>query len=80
MRSVAKLERIAVRRSRRGQKLGEQLMRDMLATARKERYEQVILDAQVAVAGFYQALGFVAEGESFMDADIPHIRMRLVLS
>jgi predicted GNAT family N-acyltransferase len=77
MRPVAKLERIAVNKNLRGRKLGERLMRDMLATIQANGYEQVILDAQTPVLGFYEQLGFVAEGDEFMDACIPHYRMRL---
>jgi predicted GNAT family N-acyltransferase len=79
IRPVAKLERIAVNKNLRGRKLGERLMRDMLAHIRTDGYEQAILDAQVPVLGFYEQFGFVAEGDEFMDAGIPHYRMRLVL-
>jgi predicted GNAT family N-acyltransferase len=79
MRPVAKIGRIAVSRARRGQKLGDWVMREILNTVREAGYAQAILDAQTQVIPFYEKLGFVAEGDEFMDAGISHYRMRLVL-
>lgn len=80
MRPVAKIGRIAVCKSHRGQRLGDWLMRDMMNAAASEGFDQAILDAQTQAMPFYQKLGFVAEGDEFMDANIPHVRMRLLLS
>lgn len=77
-RPVAKIGRIAVSQSVRGQRVGERLMREILTLVRAEGFEQAILDAQTRVLPFYEKLGFVREGFEFMDANIPHYRMRLV--
>lgn len=77
-RPAAKIGRIAVSRSLRGHRLGEQLMREILVFAQAEGFEQAILDAQSRVLPFYEKLGFVREGFEFMEANIPHYRMRLV--
>lgn len=77
-RPVAKIGRIAVSRTVRGQRLGERLMREILTYARAEGFEQAILDAQTRVLPFYEKLGFVKEGFEFMEANIPHYRMRLL--
>jgi predicted GNAT family N-acyltransferase len=37
-----------------------------------------VLHAQTRAAPFYARYGFVAEGEVFEEAGIPHIRMRRV--
>jgi predicted GNAT family N-acyltransferase len=37
---------------------------------------EVVLNAQTQASVFYELHGFVAEGESFLDAGIPHLRMR----
>lgn len=79
MRPVAKIGRIAVKRSMRGKRLGELVMREILATAMEQGYEQAILDAQVQALPFYEKLGFVAEGDEFLDANIPHYAMRYML-
>ncbi len=79
MQPVAKIERVAIVQTLRGQNLGRRLMEAMLENINAEGFSQAILDAQTPVIAFYEKLGFVAEGEEFMDAGIPHIRMRLVL-
>ncbi len=35
-----------------------------------------VLDAQIQALPFYEKLGYVAEGDVFMDAGIPHLLMR----
>jgi predicted GNAT family N-acyltransferase len=72
---VAKVERVAVESSRRGEGIGRELMAHAEAYAADEGYERVRLDAQVPVVGFYERLGYEVRGEEFEDAGIPHRRM-----
>lgn len=69
-----KIQRVAILRSARGRGIGHDLIRFMMDVSPKG---WIVLDAQIAALPFYEKLGFVAEGEIFMDADIPHKRMRL---
>ena len=39
-------------------------------------FVEIVLHAQVAVAGFYRRLGYVEEGDLFEEAGIPHVAMR----
>jgi predicted GNAT family N-acyltransferase len=80
MRPVAKIGRVAVKRAMRGQRLGELVMREIMKGVAEQGFDQAILDAQVQALPFYQKLGFVAEGEAFLDAGISHYRMRCLLS
>lgn len=79
MRPVAKIGRVAVKKSMRGKQFGALIMGEIMATVQREGYDQAILDAQVQVIPFYEKLGFVTEGEEFLDAGIRHYRMRSVL-
>jgi predicted GNAT family N-acyltransferase len=79
MKPVAKIGRIAVSKTQRGKRLGDWMMREILKTVQEEGYEQAILDSQTYAIPFYEKLGFVAEGEEFLDANLLHYRMRLVL-
>jgi len=72
---VAKVERVAVEASRRGEGIGRELMAHAEAYAADEGYERVRLDAQVPVVEFYERLGYEVRGEEFEDAGIPHRRM-----
>jgi ElaA protein len=76
---VAKIGRVAVLAGYRGAGVGEALMRAALDRARRSGHTVAVLDAQVPVIGFYERLGFVAEGAVFDDAGIPHRHMTLRL-
>ena len=67
--------RVAVLSPWRGRGVGSALMKQVLKTATHEHHRKVFLDAQIDAIGFYQKLGFNAEGITFMDAGIPHRHM-----
>jgi predicted GNAT family N-acyltransferase len=73
---VAKIGRVAILKGFRGAGLGKVLMEGMMAEARKRGFREAMLDSQVYAIPFYETVGFVAEGEEFLDAGIPHYRMR----
>lgn len=70
-----KIERMAVLRSFRRRGLGRALMDFVLTDLASD--ETVILHAQTAAQPFYAGLGFDAEGDTFDEAGITHIRMVL---
>ncbi len=70
------LQRLAVRRAWRGQGLGSALLLFMLDECRKDGFHRFELHAQTRAAGFYRKHGFVACGEEFEEAGIPHVTMR----
>ena len=71
--------RISVLPEWRKQKVGTAIIEALLAYARANGYQQVDVDAQTYAVPFYHSFGFVEEGEEFLDAGLPHIRMRLQL-
>ncbi len=71
--------RIAVLPEWRKRKVGTALVEALLDFARIRGYRQVELDAQTYAVPFYRTMGFIEEGEEFLDAGLPHIRMRLKL-
>ncbi len=71
--------RIAVMQPWRKQKVGTAIMEALLDEARSRKYPSVDVDAQVYAVPFYQSFGFSTEGAEFMDAGLPHIKMRLEL-
>jgi predicted GNAT family N-acyltransferase len=72
----AKIGRVAVLKGFRGVGLGLVLMEGVMAEARRLGFREAVLDAQTYAIPFYERLGFAAEGEEFLDAGIPHYRMR----
>lgn len=72
--------RIAVLRDWRGQGVGAAIMRVLIERARERGDRDVELHAQDHAIAFYESLGFVVEGEGFVECEIPHHRMRLLLT
>ena len=71
--------RIAVLPQWRKQKVGTAIMEALLDEARSRGYKQVDVDAQTYAIPFYQKFGFVEHGKEFMDAGLPHKKMKLKL-
>ncbi len=71
--------RIAVLPHWRKQKVGTAIMEAFLEYAVAHEYKQVDVDAQTHAMRFYRSFDFVEEGEEFLDAGLPHIKMRLKL-
>ncbi len=67
--------RIAVLAPYRGQGHGRRVMQALIEEASRRGQAVVRLHAQTAAQAFYAALGFVATGDVFMEAGIPHVEM-----
>ena len=71
------MQRIAVRLPYRGLGVGKFLLLDMEEDALQSGYTSSLLDAQCTAEEFYHKLGYeTISAEPFLDADIPHVRMR----
>ena len=71
----AHIGRLAVLEEWRGKGVGGALLDVLLVIANKMGYEEVRLHAQTRVLEFYLKRGFEPQGEEFMEAGIPHVRM-----
>lgn len=72
--------RICVMPQWRKQKVGTAIMEALLDEARTRGYPEVDVDAQVHAVPFYERFGFSTRGKPFIDAGLPHIKMRLALA
>lgn len=79
-RSIATIGRMAVLRTARHTGIGRQLMMFAAQMASRRGADMIVLNAQLTARGFYERLGYAEEGDVFHDANIPHIRMRKLLS
>ncbi|QDC07771.1 GNAT family N-acetyltransferase [Oceanicola sp. D3] len=70
-----RIGRICVVQRARGTGLGAALVRAGMDLLRERGATRVVLDAQVRAMGFYERLGFTAEGDVFDDGGVPHRRM-----
>lgn len=69
--------RMAVIADWRGRGVGTALLQHLMRAGRERGDTACELNAQVSAIGFYERFGFRTEGDEFMDAGIPHRRMRL---
>lgn len=75
---VAKVERVAVARDRRGEGWGARAMGAVEERARERGLNEVVLHAQTRAAGFYERLGYAVDDAvgTFDEDGIEHVRMR----
>jgi predicted GNAT family N-acyltransferase len=77
--STCKLERMVVEKRLRELGIGGRLLAGAEAEAREHGSSEMLLHAQRRAESFYASHGYVAEGETFIEAEIEHVRMRKAL-
>lgn len=80
MLSDGHIGRMAVLKSHRKLGIGQALLKIALTHARELNLYEAYLYAQTHAVEFYRNEGFAVFGEEFMDANIPHLTMRLKLA
>ncbi|MDE3059625.1 MAG: GNAT family N-acetyltransferase [Pseudomonadota bacterium] len=73
--AVVKFRQMAVDSAMQRAGLGRKLVAFAEQTARERGFAFVELNARMYAAGFYEKLGYAAEGEPFTEVALPHIRM-----
>ncbi len=71
--------RMAVLPQARGRGVGGGLLQALMNAAQARGHREVVLSAQTHALPFYARFGFVAEGQEYDDAGIPHCLMRRIL-
>lgn len=69
--------RISVLSKWRSQGVGKAIIKHLIQMAEESGLDAVYLNAQIRALDFYRRQNFKAEGPVFMEAGIPHQRMRL---
>ena len=73
----AAIGRVVVAKKFRGRNFGIDLMKNAISQCQKKfSSSEIIVSAQKYLEKFYSDLGFVTEGEGYLEDDIPHIKMR----
>lgn len=75
-----RIGRMAVLKSWRGKGVGGALLQALLDQAVRTGLTRVYLHAQQQAFGFYARYGFQAQGETYLEAGIPHFTMVQELS
>lgn len=68
---IARIGRVATRKTHRGKGLAADLVREVT----KQHDGPLVLDAQSHLAQWYESLGFRRSGEEFVEDGIPHVPM-----
>lgn len=74
-----RIGRLAVLAPHRGLRIGAALLDALVVIARQRGEPALYLHAQADAVQFYERSGFMAEGEPFDEAGLPHVDMRLRL-
>ncbi|NLR08809.1 MULTISPECIES: GNAT family N-acetyltransferase [Lactobacillaceae] len=75
-----KIQRVATEKAARRHGYAGELIKQIMADAKKSDVTRVELDAQQTALDFYQELGFTVIGEVFEEAGIPHRTMRYTVA
>ncbi len=72
LKSDGQIGRMAILAEYRKQGIGSKLLHFILHIAASKNIDQVYLHAQTTAIPFYERHGFIAQGEIFYEANIPH--------
>jgi len=72
---IAFVGRVAVCKSFRSRGYGRSIMSFAEDEAKKRGCASVQMHAQIQAQAFYEKIGYIVDGEKFMEAGIPHIKM-----
>ncbi|NJO40195.1 MAG: GNAT family N-acetyltransferase [Cyanobacteria bacterium CRU_2_1] len=73
---LAKIERVAVLSTHRGQGIGKAIMKAAIVYVDSQNIAEIKVNAQLHAKAFYQKLGFEQRGDVFNEAGMAHIEMR----
>ena len=71
-----KMRQLAVRENAQRKGFGRELVNYAHSFAKGRGYEEIVLHARETARGFYEKLGYEAEGDSFTEVGLPHLVMR----
>jgi len=66
---------MAVCNDYQGQSIGRKLINETEITLQQKGFNNIELNARKVALGFYETLGYVTEGDYFLENGIEHIKM-----
>ena len=72
------IARVVVKKKTRGKERGKEIMKESIKYIKENLQEKtIVLSAQKYLEKFYKDLGFIVEGEEYLEDGIPHQKMKL---
>lgn len=72
--------RVAILKQYRGLNYGKMLIEKLIEKCKTEfNYKEIYIHSQSYAKAFYEKCGFTAFGEEFLEANIPHLNMKINL-
>ena len=72
------IARVVVKKKTRGEERGKEIMKESIKYIKENLQEKtIVLAAQKYLDKFYKELGFIVEGEEYLEDGIPHQKMKL---
>ena len=72
------IARVVVKKKIRGKERGKEIMKESIKYIKENLQEKtIVLSAQKYLEKFYKDLGFIVEGEEYLEDGIPHQKMKL---
>ena len=68
--------RMAILKEYRNRKIGQNMLKYVLESAKNKHFTKIELSAQEHAVGFYIKQGFVIISDTYLDAGIPHYDMK----
>ena len=77
--TYAKVQRVAVDATRRGEGIGRAVMEGLNQHAKRQGIGELRLSSPADAVAFYERLGYRSEGEPYLEAGIWHLAMKRAL-
>ena len=75
-----KIERVCVKKDKRKLRVGSKIMMKLHSVLIQRNIKQVEISAQIYAINFYKKLGYIEEGDHYIEAGIEHIKMKKSLT
>ena len=75
-----KIERVCIKKDKRKLKVGSELMNFMHNKLINDEIKTVEISAQMSAINFYKKIGYIEEGNHYIEAGIEHIKMKKKLT
>lgn len=78
--NIAFIERLCILKEHRNKGVGNFFMEELIEYCKKNGFGKIIISAQERIIKFYNKVGFEVCSGIYMDSNIPHFKMQLMIN